>query len=148
MAFRFTLHALLRFRQSVERQQQLLLQEANHQVALVRREIEVLDGHLGAIAAHDAGELENGVRAAELQFQLLCRAILLGHRRQLETTLAQREEVRISRSQAFHEARRQREAVETLRQLQWQAYQQGQKRKEQRYLDELFLLRRAFLRRG
>jgi flagellar export protein FliJ len=148
MAFRFTLHALLRFRQSVERQQQLLLQEANHQVALVRRGIEVLDGHLGAIAAHDAGELENGVRAAELQFQLLCRAILLGHRRQLETTLAQREEVRISRSQAFHEARRQREAVETLRQLQWQAYQQGQKRKEQRYLDELFLLRRAFLRRG
>ncbi|MBZ5706042.1 MAG: flagellar FliJ family protein [Acidobacteriia bacterium] len=148
MAFRFSLQALLRFRKSVEHQQELLLQEANHQVALVRHEIESLDKRMAEIAVRGALELTSGVRAAELQFEGLCRSVLLEQRRQLEKVLAQREEIRVRHRQAFHHARRQREVVDTLRQHQLQLYRQQEKRKEQRSLDELFLLRREFLRRG
>jgi flagellar export protein FliJ len=142
MAFRFSLHALLRFRQSVERQQELLLQEANHQVALARAAIEAVDGRMAEMAAKGARALDCGVSAAELQFEEHCRSVLVEHRHQLERTLAQREDIRARRSQEFHQARRQREVVDTLRWQQLQLYRQQEKRKEQRYLDELFLLRR------
>ncbi|MBZ5597373.1 MAG: flagellar export protein FliJ [Acidobacteriia bacterium] len=146
MAFRFSLQTLLQFRKSVEHQQELLLQEANHQVTRVRHEIEGVDGFMAEMAARRARELDSGVSAAELQFENLCRLVLLEHRRQLQRALAEREEVRVNRSQAFHEARRRREVVDTLRRHQLQVHRQEQKRKEQRYLDELFLLRREFLR--
>jgi flagellar FliJ protein len=148
MTFRFSLQALLRFRKSMEHQQELLLQEANHQVARVRHEIESVDQCMAEMTAREARELDSGVSAAELQFEGLCRSVLLEHRRQLEKALAEREEIRVRRSQAFHQARQQREVVDTLRQNQLQTYRQQEKRAEQRYLDELFLLRREFLRRG
>jgi flagellar export protein FliJ len=148
MAFRFSLQALLRFRKSVEHQQELLLQEANHQVARVRHEIESVDGCIAEMAARGTRELTSGVSAAELQFEGLCRSVLLQHRRQLEKALAECEEIRVHRSQAFHQARRQREVVDTLRQNQLQLCRQEEKREEQRYLDELFLLRRNSHRRG
>jgi flagellar export protein FliJ len=148
MAFRFSLQPLLRFRKSVEHQQELLLQEANHQVARARHQIESVDGCVAEMAAREARELNSGVSAAELQFEDLCRSVLLEHRRQLEKVLAQREDIRVHRSQAFHTARRQREVVDTLRQHQLQLYRHEEKRKEQRYLDELFLLRQEFRRRS
>jgi flagellar export protein FliJ len=142
MAFRFSLQALLRFRQSLERQQELRLQQAQHQVALARRAIEDLDRHVAATAARCAGELSTGLSAAELQFETLCRTVLLEHRHHLEQMLSQSEEIRSSCTQALRETRRQREVVDTLRQRQLQVHRQHEKRAEQRYLDELFLLRK------
>lgn len=147
MAFHFSLQALLRFRQGIERQTELRLIEASHQVALARRQISAVNDAMVELSAREARQLDSGVTAAELQFDELCRSALIVHRQQLEMLLAQCEKVRLDCSRAFQEARRKREVVDILRRHQLQAYRQLERRNAQRHLDEMFLLRREFLRR-
>jgi flagellar export protein FliJ len=147
MAFRFSLAAVLRFRQSLERQQELLLQEANQRVVLARQGVEEAERMLAAMATESARKLGTGVTAAELQFDLLWRSLAAARRQALETQLAACEKARTERLQSFQQARREHEAVEALRQRQFEAYHQQEVQHEQRRLDDMFLLRREFLRR-
>lgn len=148
MAFRFTLDVLLRVRQSVERQQELLLQEANQRLAGLRRRMEEVDAQLAQLTARKMRQLESGFSAAELQFDLLCRSVVLQQRAALEQEMAQAEAMRDARREIFREARRQREVIDTLRTHQLQAHRQQEMRQEQRRLDDMFLLRQAYLRRS
>jgi flagellar export protein FliJ len=148
MAFRFPLEALLRVRQGLERQHELRLQEANHQVAMLRQQIENVCRDAENIVAQRRPQLESGVSAAELHFDVLCRSILNERRDALEKQLVESEALRRTRSEGFLQARRQREVVDTLRLHQLQEYEQQEARQEQRRLDDLFLLRRAYLRRS
>jgi flagellar export protein FliJ len=147
MAFRFSLAALLRFRQSLEHQQELLLQEATQNVLAARQRVEEAGRMLAAMAAENAGKLQAGVTAAELQFDLLCRSLAAERRQALEKQLAVCEKARAQRLQAFQQARQQREAVDALRRRQFELYHEQETRREQRRLDDMFLLRREFLRR-
>jgi flagellar export protein FliJ len=146
MAFRFALEVLLRVRQGLERQQELRLQEANLRVAMLLRQIEDVHSEAGNIEARRRPQLESGITAAELQFDVLCRSVLTERQHSLEKQLVGAEAFRRSCSQDFQQARRQREVMDTLRLHQLQDYQQQQARKDQRRLDDLFLLRRAYLR--
>ena len=148
MAFHFSLEALLRFRRSLERQQELLLQEANYQVSLIRRQIADIDLLLASRAAQTRQELRQGVAAAELHFGEDCESMLRHHRKHLERQALQKEELRRERMEALKAARRGREVVETLRQQQFQVHRQDETRQEQRRLDDQFLLRRNFLPRS
>jgi flagellar protein FliJ len=148
MAFRFPLEVLLRVRQSLERQQELRLQEANLRVAMLRRQLEDVQRELENIEARQRPRLESGISAAELQFDVLCRSVLTEQRHTLEEHLAEAETHRHSCVEAFHQARRQREVMETLRRHQLQEYHQQEARQDQRRLDDLILLRRAYLRRS
>ena len=148
MAFRFSLATLLRFRQSLERQAEILLQEANQQAAGLQRALEETDQAIAGVSAADAQALQTGVSAAQLQFDLLRRKVLLHRRKELEEELARAKKAQLQRLQEFHSARQQREVVETLRQHQLQCYREEEGRREQRRLDDLFLLRREFLKRG
>jgi flagellar protein FliJ len=148
MAFRFPLEALLRLRQGLERQQELRLQEANHRVAILRQQIEDLRTEMENIEARRRLEYELAISAAELQFDLLCRSVLVTRQHFLETQLVEAEAYRQSRSKDFKQARRQREVMEMLRRHQFEDYQQQEARQEQRRLDDLFLLRRAYLQRS
>ena len=148
MAFRFTLDVLLRVRQSVERQQELLLQEANQHLTILRQRIEDLDAQMAQLTASKMRQLESGLSAAELQFDLLCRSVMLQQRAALEQEMSQAEAARDARRETFREARRQREVMDTLRNHQLQAHRQQEMRQEQRRLDDMFLLRRAYLRRS
>ena len=147
MAFRFALAALLRFRQSLEHQAEILLQEANHDIEAVRKRIEHSDCALGEMAKQNADKLHSGVTAAELQFDLISRSLLLHHRELLHEEMIMREEIRTQRFHSFQQARQQREVVETLRERQLEIYRQQEAWQEQRRLDDHFLLRREFLRR-
>jgi flagellar export protein FliJ len=148
MAFRFPLEALLRLRQGLERQQELRLQEANQRVAILRQQIEDLRREMESIAARRRLEHEFAISAAELQFDLLCRSVLTARQHVLEKQLVEAEAYRQSRSEEFKQARRQREVMEMLRRHQFEDYQQKEARQEQRRLDDLFLLRRAYLQRS
>jgi flagellar export protein FliJ len=146
MAFRFPLEALLRVRQGLERQQELRLQEANHRVAALRRQIEDTLREKENIAVQRRSQLESGVSAAELQFDLLCRSALTARQDALEKQLVEAEGFRRRCSEDFQKARQQREVVDTLRHHQLQDYHQQEARQGQRRLDDLFLLRRSYLR--
>jgi flagellar export protein FliJ len=148
MAFLFPLEVLLRVRQGLERQQELRLKEANLRVAMLLRQIEDVHREVRDIVARRRPQLESGVSAAELQFDVLCRSVLNERRHALEKQLLEAEAFRYSRSRDFQQARRQREVVDTLRLHQLQAYHQKEARQDQRRLDDLFLLRRAYLRRS
>ena len=146
MAFRFPLETLLRVRQGLERQHELRLQEANHLVAMLRQQIENVHSEMHNISARRQPQLQSGISAAELHFDALCRSVLAERQHAFEKQLLEAEALRHVRSEEFLQARRQREVIDTLRRHQLQTYQQEEARQDQRRLDDLFLLRRSYLR--
>jgi flagellar export protein FliJ len=141
MAFHFPLAAVLHFRQSLEHQQELKLRAANQRVARVRRTIEHLDSRHQESVFLQSKRLTDGTTAAELRFELQCEAQLLRQRREAEQQLAVLEQARNQQRELFHQARRARETLATLRDKQLLLYRQRAARSEQRRLDDLFLMR-------
>ena len=146
MAFRFSLRVLLRLQKSVERQQELLLQLANAQVAQVTRQIEQVERWAQAYGNLQAQELQAGLDAAELHFEERCQEVLEDYRKSLAAELLKVKRACAERRAAFEEARRQREVTDSLRERQLQAHRTEERRREQRQVDDLFLLRRSSLR--
>lgn len=147
MAFHFPLAGVLRFRKSIEHQEELGLLAANQQVTQTEQRIVEVDERTAASLAREARQLESGLTAAEIQFDVLCRATLARRRLELEEELEQRKKIRDRQLETYRQAKRSREVLDTLRDHQFQLYRQQQLREEQRQLDDLFLLRRE-RRRG
>jgi flagellar export protein FliJ len=148
MAFRFALEAVFHFRQGVEHQQELRLRAANQLVARTRHLIEQLDHRILDARAGQAQELGAGTTSAELRFALMRETSLQQLRREMERELLRLEAARDQQQKIFRQARRERETFENLRNRQLAEYQRDRARREQRQLDDLFLLRRAYLRHG
>jgi flagellar export protein FliJ len=148
MPFHFPLQAVLHFRQSIEHQQELRLRAAHQQVARVRHLIEQLNGRRQEMHGVQEGRLQAGMTAAEIQFELLCETELLRHRQQLWQQAVRLEQQCEQQREIFHQARRARQTLEAVRERQIELYQKEAARRQQRNLDNLFLLRRQYLRRG
>jgi flagellar export protein FliJ len=146
MAFRFPLEVLLRLQRSVERQQELLLQVANGRVEHMKLQIEQAECWGRAYSSQQAQELNTGVSAAEMHFAERCREVLENYRQLLGAELTKLEKIRAERRTAFETARRQREVTDSLRERQLQAYRTEEHRREQRQVDDLFILRKTPLR--
>ena len=147
MAFHFPLQAVLHFRQSIEHQQELRLRAANQQVSRVQRVIEQMDLRRQEIHSARAKDLSAGVTAAELRFGLLCEGELLRNRGELEPQLLRLQQLRQQQRELLQQARRARETLESVRDGQLRDYRREALRREQRSLDDLFLMRREYLRR-
>lgn len=148
MAFHFPLQAVLHLRQSLEHQQALRLRAANQHVARVQHLIEQMELRRQELHSTQTHELSAGMTAAELRFELHCEAELLRHRLELEQQLARLQQLREQQREALQQARRARETLESVRERQLRVYRKEALRHEQRNLDDLFLLRRDYLRRG
>jgi len=148
MAFRFTLDSVLRLRCSMEHQQELLLQTANNKVADIHRKINSLDRIAGHLRERREREMSATVAASQLQFEQICDSVLAEYRRQLESDLFQARENCARQAEAFRNAHRDREILDTLRQNQFRDYMQNQDRRLQRELDDLLLTFREGRRRG
>jgi flagellar export protein FliJ len=147
MAFRFPLHAVLHFRRSIEHQQELRLQAANQRVARVRQMIHHLDGRRQQLYSTQANELTAGTTAAELRFELQCAGELMRQRKELERQLSTLEQTRDRQRETFQLAKRARETLEFVHDQQLSLYKKDALRREQRNLDDGFLMRREFLHR-
>jgi flagellar export protein FliJ len=148
MAFHFPLQAVFHFRQSVEHQQELRLRAANQQVARVRHLLDQLDERVRQLKIRQSQELGMGTTSAELRFALLAEASVHQQRQVAERELLRWQNLRDQQQKIFQQARRERETFESLRNHQLHEYQRNAARREQRQLDDLFLLRQAYLRRG
>jgi len=148
MAFHFPLQAVFHFRQSVEHQQELRLRAANQQVARVRHLLDQLDERIRQLKIRQSQELGVGTTSAELRFALLAEAAVHQQRQVAERELQRWQNLRDQQQQIFQQARRERETFESLRNHQLREYERHAARREQRQLDDLFLLRQAYLRRG
>jgi len=148
MVPRFSLDALLRLRQSLERQQELLLQQAHQRMAALAREIEELNMEIAGLQRRELQHLASGLSGAELHFVELCRARLRERRQAVESALVTAREVQRDRVDAYRAARQKREIVASLRAQYLEARARQDARREQRDLDDFFLQRRAYRERG
>jgi flagellar export protein FliJ len=148
MAFHFPLQAVFHFRQSVEHQQELRLRAANQQVAKVRHLVDQINEQLRQLQLRGSQELGAGTTSAELRFALGCEVALRQQRQEAERELLRWQNLRDQQQKIFQHARRERETFESLRDHQLREYQRDALRREQRQLDDLFLMRQVYLRRG
>ena len=148
MAFHFPLQAVFHFRQSVEHQQELRLRTANQQVARARRVLEQCDERIRQMQLRQSQELGAGTTSAELRFALTGEAAVQLQRQDAERDLARWQTLRDQQQKIFQQARRERETFESLRNHQLREYHRAAARREQRQLDDLFLLRQSYLKRG
>jgi flagellar FliJ protein len=148
MPFHFPLQTVLHYRQSMEHQQELRLRAANQQVARAQHLIEQMNLQTKELRSMEMEELSSGTSAAELQFGLLREAAMLRRRRELEQQLIRVQQLRDQQREIFQQARRAREMLESLRDQQLHLYKKDVSRREQRSLDDLFLMRREYLRRS
>jgi len=148
MPFRFPLQALLHLRQSLEHQQELRLRAANQQVARVRHALAQLDGRIRHTRALSSQYLAGGTTGAELSFLQTTEGWLHAQRQEVEHELLRCQHVRDQQERVFRQARRERETFESLRDEQFRHYERNQARREQRHLDDLFLMRKTYVEAG
>lgn len=148
MPFHFPLQTVFHFRQSLEHQQELRLRAANQQVARVRHVLDQIDERLRQVHLRQSQELSLGTTAAELRFALLNEVTLHQQHQEVERELLRWQNLRDQQQKILQLARRERETFESLRDHQLREYERNATRREQCQLDDLFLLRQAYLRRG
>ena len=141
MPFRFSLTELLRLREGIERNQEIMLTTAHQAVRKLEQEIKELHSALGSPPYDHTmieGERNTG---AELQFRVQCENELRRHCVQLQQRLVIAEQDRDIRAASYREARREREILDTLCEEEWQRYRCSQSRREQQEADDLYLSR-------
>jgi len=142
MPFRFPLEAVFHFRQSIEHQQEMLLRAANQRVARVRHLLEQLERCQRQAQLLSSAELTSGTTAAEMHLSVMNQSVLRAERVVLERELERAGNLRDQQQKAFHKARQQREMIQSLREHQFREYTRSENRREQRRLDDFFLLRK------
>lgn len=142
MVFRFALQSVLHFREGLEHQHELRLRAANQRVAKVRHQIASAEQQLRGLTSAQAQELRTGTTAAELMFAAQCEAQLHRQRHELERQLTVAQKACDQQREIFQRAKREREKLENVRDRQAHAYLRQAARREQRNLDDLFLMRR------
>lgn len=145
MAFRFTLESLLRHRRNIERLRELLLQQADAEVALVRVDIFGVDVQTAQLDQSEAVSLRTEMRASELQWAEAQRLALHAYRQRLKKKLEESLQKRSARLVEFQLAKRQREVLEKLHQREWEIYRAETERREQGLLDDMHLSRCFYL---
>ena len=148
MPFRFRLESILRLRESLEHREELLLQNANHRVAQVQDEIEICARELQERAIKLQTRMAQEAFASELQFALSVDRALEGRQRTLRTDLKKLEHLREQQRERYQKARRERETLEAIRRQELEIHRRGEQRRSQREMDDEFLRRRDFQRRG
>jgi flagellar export protein FliJ len=141
MAFRFTLAAVLKLRESLEKQEYSKLLK-------VRKEIADLEGAIQARWEHELlaeekrkTELGRGMPASHLQDFYEKAHALQQQREILKVTLKETEKKREEQLKRYRGARQGREMLEKLREQQYSEYLQEKNKQEQALVDDLFLAR-------
>ena len=147
MAFHSRLETLGKLRRSTEHQAELLLLEINQQISALENAIAAIKAAKRNLRDRPVHATKDFLAGSELHFDEYCVSALQareqGLRNQLSAAICTRE----LRKQAFHQARQEREAVETLINHQRETYVKEESRRQQRRIDDMFLLQSRFQRR-
>jgi flagellar export protein FliJ len=143
MAFHFSLRALLRLRESVEKAELLRLQTIAAQAVQLRLEIESIDAEIKTRRQELLDQTAGGISGAELHLAALSEAARQQRRAQMLIKLNEVEQLRKKQQLRYTHAHQQREILSNLRERQLSVYVREQARREQQQIDELFLIRRA-----
>jgi flagellar FliJ protein len=143
MPFRFSLQALLRFRESLERRERLRLEIVSREVVQARQQCEQAKQEREKGLEALAQKLRQGMNGAELHFELTCDRTRIRRLLALKEQLLRLENLQRLQLDAFRKAQQQRKILENLRDRQLAAYRLAQNRRAQQLLDERFLILHA-----
>lgn len=141
MAFRFTLATVLRFRESVEKREELTLQRILLDMARVRHEIEQITTAM--ITAHDAREqaMRNTLPASHLHGMLKDAEAAAERKKNLLQSLAALEQQHRLQAAKYQAAHRDRQMLSDMKTKKRDAYEQERARATQKFLDDIFAAR-------
>lgn len=141
MAFRFSLATVLRFRESVEKSEERVLQKLLLEMARVRHEIErVTAGIAGAQEARNQA-LQQPLAAAHLQIILSEMNAATETRKALRASLDALDREREVQTAKYQAAHRDRQMLSDMFTRQKDAYERERVRADQKFLDDLFASR-------
>ena len=147
MPFHSHLETLRRLRRSTEHQQELLLLEVNQRIAALESAIAEIQTAKKNIRNQPIHATEDFIAGSELHFDESCISALSARHSELRHQLSAEHRDREIRQEAFYQARREREVVETLITHHREAYTREESRRQQRRIDDLFLLQIRFRKR-
>ena len=139
MAFRFTLDAVLRFRESVEHSEEAALLLIVRQIIEAEQELQQVDAEQVRIREQREKDLALKLPAAHLMEITERELELKGAADELRVRLQQLETQRLTQLGVYQIARQDRQVLSEIRERQRHAYQLQQKRQEQKTLDDLYL---------
>ena len=143
MAFRFSLRALLRLRQSYEERERLRLAAVTSRLYQLRSQYEDWKREKQRAEMGLVEIMKAGMVAVEFHFAT---ASLAAENRRLKLMLAEIAKVEQeyqAQQAAYAEARKKCKILERLRERQMEAYQLEQGRREQQQVDDLFAMRQG-----
>jgi flagellar export protein FliJ len=141
MAFRFTLDAVLRFRESVEHSEEAVLLRIVQQIVETEQQLDQVEAEQVRIRESREQDLALKLPGVHLMDIAMRELELKTAADGLRSQLRQLEQERVNQLAVYQTARRDRQVLTELRQQQRQRHQLEQKRQEQKTLDDLFLAR-------
>lgn len=141
MAFRFPLASVLRFRESIEHQEELELRKVQLQAAGVRRSIEQATMEIAIAQQARENALQQPLPAAHLQAMLHAADAAAEKKKKLLAALARLEEQSAACMLRYQTAHRKRQMLSDLESRQRETWELQQVKTEQKAVDDLFAAR-------
>jgi len=141
MAYRFTLAAVLKLRESIEERDLHLLELTQHEIAHKLRLLEITQEQEQAEIATRERELSAGTYAALVDVVEAVQRRLRERQREMEKSLAELQLRRQKQLATYESSRRDRQVLSELRDRQREEYDARAARHEQRVADDMFLAR-------
>lgn len=142
MAFRFPLATVLRIRESIEKREENTLQVIQLEMARVARQIEELNVAVAQAHARQNQALREPMPAGELHATLDGIEAAAAAKGVLLVTLQGLEQQRLKQMLIYQAAHRDHETMINLYKEQRDLYERDESRREQKYLDDIFMSRR------
>ncbi len=141
MGFHFSLEGLLRLRAALEQVEERALSRLRVEERLLEQEIEQMAALRMRQTSQRVAAVPGGsLTGADLQFAGFLEARLALEEEKMQQRLREKREETQRQVNVFSAVRRRREAIEALRDRERAAYREAEQQREQRGLDELFLL--------
>ena len=141
MRFRFTLASVLRFREGIEKREELSLQRVQFEMARVRRRIDELTKELATAGNEREEALQNWMQAFRLKNLQDEMNAAVEARQSLLGTLATLKKQSEEQMKIYQAARVNRRMLTDLQKRQQETWEQNQQRVEQRRVDDTFTAR-------
>jgi len=141
MRFRFTLASVLRFREGIEKREELSLQRVQFEMARVRRRIDELTKELATAGNEREEALQNWMQAFRLKNLQDEMNAAVEARQSLLGTLATLKKQSEEQMKIYQAARVNRRMLTDLQKKQQEVWEQNQQRVEQRRVDDTFTAR-------
>jgi len=142
MPFHFPLAAVLRYRESIERRERLVLERIQQEIARVELQIRQIEDACSRASERRGAELARGMSAAEMQSAYEYQQALEQQGDTLRSQWLEWKKRWRQQLTAYELARRNRETLERLRAKQLEIYSREQAKHGQAIIDDLFLSRR------